>query len=41
MEPYAKAVKNSHVLTIHGKADETVSSHVPCTARLSLGPLLA
>ncbi|CAK0786160.1 hypothetical protein CVIRNUC_009373 [Coccomyxa viridis] len=24
MEPYAKAIRNSHVLTIHGKADETI-----------------
>ena len=41
MEPYAKAIKNSHVLTIHGKADETVSSQGPCAACLSIGPLLA
>ena len=41
MAPHAKAVKHSQVLNIHGKADETVSSHVPCDARLSLRPLLA
>lgn len=40
MEPYAKAIRNSHVLTIHGKADETVSSQGPCAACLSIGPLL-
>ena len=39
MEPYAEAVKNSHVLTIHGKADETVSSQGPCAACLGIGPL--
>ena len=39
MEPYAKAIKNSHVLTIHGKADETVSSRGPCAACLSIACL--
>ena len=26
MEPHAKAIKQSHVFTIHGKNDDTVSS---------------